>query len=75
MDTPTAGARVWVNTDGTVRHGVISSVCAMSAVLENQPLVTIVLDDSGGVVATSVVTRGKFWDFERNPEKDEPRLG
>jgi hypothetical protein len=62
MDTVTAGARVWVKTNGTVRHGVVSSVGATSGVLESdQPHVTIVLDDSAGVVATSLATRGEFW--------------
>jgi hypothetical protein len=58
----TAGVRVWVKTDGTVRQGVVSSVSEPSGVLGNQPLVTILLDDGGGVVATSLTTRGELWD-------------
>ena len=57
----TAGARVWVKTDGTVRQGVVSSVGA-TGILENEPLVTILLDDAAGVVATSLSTRGELWD-------------
>jgi len=64
MSKPLAGARVWVCFEGSVQRGTISVVNDEGGYLTGTDAgVTIVLDGGTSVVATTLASRGTFWDL------------